>query len=361
MTLFIIGLVSALLALIAVGLMRTYYKIPAKELKRRARSGDQLAEFLYRPVSYGLSLRVVLWGLILIFTALAFVCFARATAAWLAFFLIAFCLWLGFLWIPSSQLTGVGASLARLLTPPITWLVRVLYPLTDRLVAFVRKHHPLHIHTGLYQKEDMIELLDRQKNQPDSRISDGEIALLQHALSFGDRLVGETMVPRRSVRFVKADETIGPLLMDELHKSGYSRFPVLKTDDEDESIVGTLFMKDLIGARSGGKVAHVLRPDVYYVHEDFSLYEALQAFLKTKHHLFIVVNSFEEIVGIITIEDILEQVIGRQIMDEFDQYENMREVAHRDAGKDHATRKKAKQEPAEPVADKKELAAKAES
>ena len=339
--LLIIGIIFALLALVAIGLQRTYYHIPIKELKRRARSGDQLAEFLYRPVAYGVSLKALLWGLVIIFSSVALVCFARATTPWFGFFLVAFFIWLGFLWIPSSQLTSFGARIAIWLTPVITWLVRVLNPVLERVGGFVRNHRTLRVHTGLYQKEDLVELLEKQKEQPDSRISHGEIALLQHALSFGDKLVRDVVVPRRMVRFVSANDTIGPLLMDELHKSGYSRFPV--HEDDSEVITGTLYMKDLIRARHGGKVKSVVRPEVFYVNEDFTLYQALQAFLKTKHHLFIVVNSFEEIVGIITIEDILEQVIGRQIVDEFDQYENLREVAGAAAQKDRQQRHKAKQ------------------
>lgn len=334
-----LGALFAILALVAIGLQRTYYHIPVKELKRRARGGDHLAEFLYRPLAYGVSLKGLLWGMIIIFSALAFVCFARGTSAWFAFFLIAFFMWLGFLWIPSSQLTSVGARLAIWLTPAITWLVRLLHPIIDWLAAFVRKRRPIHVHTGLYEKEDLIELLDQQKHQPDSKIAPGEITMLQHALSFGDKHVRDVLVPRRAVRLVASTETIGPLLMDELHKSGYSRFPVF--EEKHENIVGTLYMRDLLRAKQGGKVSGVVRPEVFYVNEEFTLYQALQAFLKTKHHLFIVVNSFEEFVGIVTIEDVLEQVIGRQIVDEFDQYDNMRQVAAAAAKKDGEARKKA--------------------
>lgn len=341
MILFIIGVVFALLALVAIGLQRTYYHIPVKELKRRARSGDQLAEFLYRPVSYGIGLKTLLWGLIIVFASVAFVCFARATAPWFAFFIIAFFIWLGFLWIPSSQLTGFGARLAIWCTPVITWLVRVLHPLLDRIGGFVQRHRRIHVHTGLYQKEDIVNLLEKQKDQPDNRITSSEIDLLKHALSFGDKVVADVVVPRRSVHMVSSHETIGPLLMDELHKSGFSRFPVFAPEQPD-TVTGTLYLKDLLRARQGGKVAGSMRSDVYFVHEDFTLHQALQAFLKTKHHLFIVVNSFEEMVGIITIEDILEQVIGKQIVDEFDQYDNIREVAARAAKKEHEARKKAK-------------------
>jgi CBS domain containing-hemolysin-like protein len=78
-----------------------------------------------------------------------------------------------------------------------------------------------------------------------------------------------------------------------------------------------------------------MRKRVCYIHEEQTLLEALQAVLKTKHHLFIVVNSFEEYVGILTIEGVLEQIVGLPILDEFDRYEDMRAVAASIAEKEH--------------------------
>jgi CBS domain containing-hemolysin-like protein len=86
-------------------------------------------------------------------------------------------------------------------------------------------------------------------------------------------------------------------------------------------------LHDLVITKENKKVKDVMRREVYYVHEEQTLDHALKAFIKTKHHLFIVINSFEEFVGIITIEDILEQIIGKKIIDEFDKYDDLREVA----------------------------------
>jgi CBS domain containing-hemolysin-like protein len=78
------------------------------------------------------------------------------------------------------------------------------------------------------------------------------------------------------------------------------------------------------------------------------LADALQAILKTRQHLFVVVNRFEEYVGVISIEDILEQIVGSPILDEFDQYDDLRAVAARQAEKDHKLHEqKAPEVPAE--------------
>jgi CBS domain containing-hemolysin-like protein len=78
-----------------------------------------------------------------------------------------------------------------------------------------------------------------------------------------------------------------------------------------------------------------MRRDVVYIHDEQSLHDALAAIIKTHHHLLIVVNSFEEFVGVISIEDIFEQIVGRSIQDEFDQYDDLRAVATRAAKQEH--------------------------
>lgn len=336
---FILGCLFGVLALLAIGLQRTYSHIPAKEVKRRAAAGDPLSQLLYRAVSYGVSLRVLLWALIGVCSAASFVLFSETLDRFWAFLIVLFLIWLGFIWLPSSRLTRVSERLVIWLTPPLAWVLRYIHGPVERFAMFIRKRRPVHFHSGLYEKEDLADLLEQQRHQPDNRIRIGEIDLLQHALRFGDKLVLDAMVPRRSVSLVSADDLIGPKLMAELYQSGHSRFPVF--EGAFENVVGTLYIRDLVDIKEGGKIAKAMRPDVFYVHEDFTLFQALQAFIKTKHHLFVVVNSFEEFVGIITIEDIVEQVIGKHIVDEFDQYEDLRAVAAAAAKQDHLASKHA--------------------
>jgi CBS domain containing-hemolysin-like protein len=342
MTLFF-GVLFAGITLLAIGLQRTYYHYPVKELRRRARSDDQLAQILYKPVSYGVSLQVLLWIIVIGSAALSFVLLSRAFEPWFAVIIVGFLLWLGFLWLPSSRLTSVSIHIVTWATPVVTWVLNYLHPILEWVGNFFRKHRHISIRTNLYEKEDLVELLEKQRELPDNRIHKADIDLLQNALQFGDKQVCDVYVPLRTVTLVNAAEAIGPKLMDDLYKSGYSRFPVY--EGEQSNVIATLYMKDLVKRKSGGYVRDVMREEVFYVHEDFTLQQALQAFLRTKHHLFVVVNSFEEFVGIITIEDILEEVIGRQIVDEFDKYEDMRAVAAAAAKVDHEANKKSGAEP----------------
>lgn len=329
----ILILLLAVLTLLSVSLQRTYSRVPPKELKRRARRGDELAGAILKAAGFGHSLRAVLWFLIGLASAGFFVLVAVTAPIWFALTASIILIWLGFVLIPAARVTSVSERLAAWCAPALAKILDFLHPGIDGLVRFIRRHRPLLVHTGLYDRRDLIDLIEQQYVQPDNRIEKAELEIALHALTFGDESVGEHMVPRRMVKAVNADEPLGPVIMDELHSSGHSRFPVY--EGKQDNIVGTLYLRDLVRAKHGGTVLSLMKPEVSYIHEDQSLQDALQAILRTHRQLFIVVNSFEEYVGIITIEDVLETVIGSPIIDEFDQYDDIRAVAARAAKKEH--------------------------
>jgi CBS domain containing-hemolysin-like protein len=331
---FVIGLLLAAMAVIFWTLLRVYQHVPVHEMKRLARGGDGAAQLLYKAGAYGTSLRAVLSGGTVVLTGLALLVLVQALGVLLGIGLLLLVLAVGLVvFVPADELTHSSLWLAKRSAPGLAWVLYRLHPVADAAVRTVRRFRHVSIHTGLYEKSDLMRLLERQRDQPDSRISTAEVDLLLHSLSFGDCKVGDAMVPKRVVKTVAATEHIGPVLMDELSRSGHSRFPVY--DQKHDNIVGVLFLRKLVAGKQSGIVADVMSRQLTYVHEDFTLLRTLQAFLRTKQHLFLVVNSFEELVGVITIEDVLEQMIGRQIVDEFDHYDDLRAVAAAAARKDH--------------------------
>ncbi len=159
----------------------------------------------------------------------------------------------------------------------------------------------------------------------DTDLSSEELRIVKHALTFGDKSVHDIMTPRSVVKSVRDDDVLSPVLLDELHKSGHSRFPVFMSDGD--KAVGILYIKDLIDVKSHSRVSELMHKPIHFVNEDRELDHVLQAFIRTKQHLFLVVNSFAEITGLVTIEDVVEQVLGKPIIDEFDKYDSMRDVA----------------------------------
>jgi CBS domain containing-hemolysin-like protein len=188
-----------------------------------------------------------------------------------------------------------------------------LHPVLGRLTR--QKKPVLMEHSHIYEKEDLLELLERQKRQADNRLSQDELNLTHGALTFGDKKVSDIMVPRKKVRMVSASEPIGPLLMDELHKSGLKRFPVVREISRSNcpEIIGMVELNDLVEHAAKGKVKDLMKPEAVYVNEDQNLRQALAAFLKNQTHVLMVKNNFEEFVGTLAIEDLMEQILGQPI------------------------------------------------
>ena len=310
--------------------------LSVQELRRRARAKDQKAAAMYKVAVFGASLDLLLW-LVASASAAGTVLLASRATWWLAFLVALAAAWLAS-WMPKPSADGILWSLAAWSARYLAPVLSFAQPVLGQAAKLLPKHQYLTVHTGLYDKEDLIDLINDQNHQLDNRIPEQELHMAYSALTFGDKKVGDCMTPRRQVKWVAATEAIGPMLMDELHKSGFSRFPVVKEAPRSAEpyVIGTLYLKDLVGHEDSGKVADLMDKKAFFINEAQSLQSCLAAFLKTHHHLLVVVNNFEEIVGVISLEDVLEQITGLKIVDEFDKYDDLRAVAGRSAKKEQA-------------------------
>jgi len=178
----------------------------------------------------------------------------------------------------------------------------------------------------IYSREDLAELIAHSEEV----VGRSEQALLSSALSFFGRTVKEVMTPRSVIDFIKQAEFLGPLVLDELHSLGHSRLPVIAEDLDH--VVGVLHLRDLLSLdiKRSTTAEKAMETKVYYIREDDTLEHALAAFLRARHHLFIVINQNRETVGLLTLEDTIEALIGRQIMDEDDIHTDLRKVAEQE-------------------------------
>jgi CBS domain containing-hemolysin-like protein len=176
---------------------------------------------------------------------------------------------------------------------------------------------------------DSREELQHLVTESDSVLTSDEKKLIVHSLSFNDRLVSSIMTPKDKITSIKKTEFLGPLMLDDLHKVGHSWLPV--TDGDLDHIVGILNIKSLLNldTKKSTTADKVMQSKVYYVRGDQTLHHALVALLHTHHHLLIVVNEARETVGILTLEDIIEALLGREIVDEFNEHDNLFAVASR--------------------------------
>lgn len=324
---FIFALLFLGLSMIGIVVRKTYSHLPLHELKRRAEKQEPLATQLYRAAAYGSSLQVLLGTWIAVTGAIGLVLLSQVAPIWLSIIAVVALLWAAYSWLPSTKVSGLGARLTSLLTPPIVWITGTVYPPLNRIIDFShRRHREAKEHTGLYEREDLLALIEQQQHQPDSRLSIEELEIVRRALSFDEYKVTDIVTPRKRIKTVLATDTLGPILIDELHKNG--EVNVLVRETTKGAFVGSLDYTHL-DIHQTGLVKDVMNRSIYYVHENDSLAQALHAFFVTNHAMFVVVNSFEEYIGIITIEKVLRQLLGHVPGDEFSEYADIKAVARR--------------------------------
>ncbi|HZM63923.1 MAG TPA: CBS domain-containing protein [Candidatus Saccharimonadales bacterium] len=319
----IFGATLLLIGLLALALQRFYSCVPAKELKRLAARSDHLAMALYRPVAYGASMRLFLWILFGIATAAGLLVALVGLQTWAAFGVVLVVLTV-VVWLQSVRLTVHSARLAVIASPALHKALQYVHaPLhfLAKLVGHVRQHEP---HSGLYEKSDLLALLRQQKEQLDNRISMAELELIERAATFEDLKAADVVLPWAQVKLVNKTDAIGPILLEELHSSGQRSFLVYQ--DKPEHVVGTLFLRDAVRAKAGGQVADIMHHNLCFVHEDFSLRQVLEAFRTTGQFMVVVINAFEEAVGVITLQHLLVQLVG-DIEEGFDAFEDRTAVA----------------------------------
>ena len=177
------------------------------------------------------------------------------------------------------------------------------------------------IHPGPDSRE---ELLCAFSDAEDNRVIGAESrAMLEGVLRMANLTAGDVMVaaPRMDLIDIEAS------LEDTLHQvidTGHSRFPVFER--ERDNMVGILLAKDLLKLQRSPSlnVRTLLRPPVF-VPVSKSLNDLLREFRNTRNHMALVVDEFGRIAGLITIEDVLEQIVG-DIEDEFDQAEDVGDI-----------------------------------
>ncbi|MEQ1712862.1 MAG: HlyC/CorC family transporter [Hyphomicrobium sp.] len=154
-------------------------------------------------------------------------------------------------------------------------------------------------------------------------VARGDAAMLGGVLDLRDLQVADIMVHRTKMETVNADDAPA-IIVEELLKTQYTRMPIWR--DEPENIVGILHTKDLLSAlgRAGWDVAKLdimsFAGEPWFVPDTTSLKTQLNQFLKQKQQLALVVDEYGEVQGLITLEDILEEIVG-QIADEHDTHE----------------------------------------
>lgn len=200
---------------------------------------------------------------------------------------------------------------------PVIWLLTVSTNGVLRLCGIDPKDNAEEV-----SEEEIIMMLD--EGEEAGSIESGEKELIKNVFSLNDTTAEDVMVHRSQVAFLKRDDARTTLL-NEIAESGYSRFPVYGENIDD--IVGILYAKTYLTAQSRGELCEMkdfLMPP-RFVHASTHINRILLDMQREHAHMAVVVDDYGGVIGIITLEDILEELVG-EIWDESDEViENIRE------------------------------------
>jgi magnesium and cobalt transporter len=169
------------------------------------------------------------------------------------------------------------------------------------------------IHPGPDSTDELIETL--AEAQENNIIGAESRAMLEGVIRMADMTAGDVMVAATRMDMLDIDQAMDDLLHTVID-TGHSRFPIF--DGDRENVIGILMAKDLLKLQRAPElnIRALLRPAVF-IPETKGLNDLLREFRGNRNHLAIVIDEFGRVAGLITIEDVLEQIVG-EIEDEFD-------------------------------------------
>lgn len=214
--------------------------------------------------------------------------------------------------------------LAPLIVYPLRWAQQLLFPiiwLCKVAVRLVVRRAP-HPHAS-----DREIILLAEKGAQDGTLSRSESNIIANALSLDDVRVGEIMTPRTVVTTLKKTATVGEVF-HEYPNIPFARIPVHQKNLDD--IVGLVRRRDLLKAKANDldlETVGSLMQEISFIPETVTVGNALQLFLKTHQQLLVVVDEFGSTAGVVTMEDVMEHILGREIFEKDDVAVDMRELA----------------------------------
>lgn len=170
--------------------------------------------------------------------------------------------------------------------------------------------------------EDLVWLINKL---PEEVISKQQRRTMAAAMSFDSKLVKEVMTPKNEVIIIHENDFMGPLTLSRLYQSGLSHFPVVGARGE---IVGLIHTKTLfsLSVKETDRASAFLDKNVYFMSENYTLKEALLAFIRTSCYFFIVVDDHGKVTGLMSFDKLIEMIVGDLPETDFDMDQDLMSV-----------------------------------
>ncbi|MGE5221860.1 MAG: hemolysin family protein [Omnitrophica WOR_2 bacterium] len=223
-------------------------------------------------------------------------------------------------WVVADHVAGSPEEwLIRLAN--ITWAITLaLFPVVAVFLLFKRRTEMIETGVGPVTEDELKSLVDA--GEQEGVLEQDEREMIYSIFHLGDTLAREIMIPRIDVTALDV-QTPFDQAVDQLLKSGFSRVPVY--EESIDNIIGLLYSKDLLRVwREGNQLKSLrdlLRP-AYFVPEAKKVDEMLDEMQTRRVHMAVVVDEYGGVAGVVTLEDIVEEIVG-EIRDEYDQAEEL--------------------------------------
>jgi CBS domain containing-hemolysin-like protein len=219
--------------------------------------------------------------------------------------------------LPKSIATRNNVLIARMAIYPIYWLSVVFIPIIW-ILNFIPKITGRFERKRTVTEEELMTIVEVGEEQGEIREEEKEF--ISNIFEFDDTNASEIMTPRADMFVIDVQE---PLSLEQVSISGFTRVPVI--DDSIDNVVGIINVKDLFNHMAVSKdlieVRGLMRP-AYFVPENKKINSLMAQFKKKKNHLAIVVDEHGGVSGLISLEDVLEEIVG-EISDETDKEEQL--------------------------------------
>jgi metal transporter CNNM len=315
---------SALFSGLNLGIM----SLTPQDLRRKAMHGNEAAKRIYPIRKQGNQLlTTVLLGNVAV-NAILSVYLGSVTSGIVASGVATMLIFVFGEILPQAVFARHALKLSSTLAPVIKFFMIIFWPIArpisyviDRLLGEEAPHK--------FSKGEIMSFISEQEDIVHGPIDEDEERIVHGALQFSNTTVRDVMTPRSVTMTVNHDDHLDTPFLRQLRHSGHSRFPVIGVDGLD-NVIGILYLRDLVAVEFDS-VMDACEKDFLTVNPKDRLDKVLNKILHHKLHMCIVQNEFGEFRGIITLEDIVEEVLQREIIDEDDRVEDMRQLAKQQA------------------------------
>ena len=312
--LYLIAAILITLSALFSGLTLGLLSLETGALKRQAELGNKHAAKIYPLRRRGnLLLTTLLLGNVAVNTALALVLDSIAGGLAAGFIATALIFIFGEI-LPQAFVSRNALKVGAFTAPLVRLIMAVLYPITYPIALFLDwllGHETPTVHS----KRELMKIISEHEDSNASAIDEDEERIVHGALQFSLKRVQDVMTPREKVLMFPTDLILDTKTRLDISTTAYSRFPIYQEDQD--TIIGVMRVKEILGRDHDKTAGEICDTNFLRVKNTDSLDTVLRLMIDGRRHLGIVFDNIR-FVGVVTLEDILEEVIQEEIIDEDD-------------------------------------------